>query len=325
VSTSHDRLAEIRARRILARAGLDGTVPIEPLDSVTNQVWRTDDHVVRVNRRLSNRLRREAFLHDLLPPELGLPELVAAGEDGDEDWIVLERVPGRPLAHCWPEFDSAERRAIVHLLAEKLRLIHTIPAPAELAPLPTQQLVDASGLDRFDQTLDRLRDARVLSPLMAAEVQLRVADLVPALEHRPPPRNLVHGDLTFENLLWDGERLTVLDFEWARADPCEMDLDVLLRCCGLPHLHVAEYHAEAARRADYADVPHWVAEIYPELYGGPGVFERLELYALGFELHLLDTLGPGGDTDDADHPGNRLARIVDRTSYLHQIAGVHTA
>jgi aminoglycoside phosphotransferase (APT) family kinase protein len=51
---------------------------------------------------------------------------------------------------------------------------------------------------------------------------------------------LIHGDLTFENILWDGERITaLLDFEWARQGPPDLDLDILLRFCAYPHLHVA--------------------------------------------------------------------------------------
>src|SRR5438034_1209847 len=50
---------------------------------------------------------------------------------------------------------------------------------------------------------------------------------------------LVHGDLTFENILWDGRNVTMLDYEWSQGAPADVDLDILLRCCALPFLHVA--------------------------------------------------------------------------------------
>ena len=88
-------LAELRARTALRGAGLDPSVPIERVSSVTNEVWLTPEHAVRVNRRPSNRLYREALVAGALPAEVGYPRVVAHGGGKGEDWLVTERVPGR--------------------------------------------------------------------------------------------------------------------------------------------------------------------------------------------------------------------------------------
>src|SRR3546814_3067236 len=55
-------LGEVRARNALQAAGLDPHVPLERASSVTNEVWLTAGHAVRVNRRRDRRLAREAII-----------------------------------------------------------------------------------------------------------------------------------------------------------------------------------------------------------------------------------------------------------------------
>src|SRR3546814_8973481 len=69
---------------------------------------------------------------------------------------------------------------------------------------------------------------------------------------------LIHGDLTFENILWDDGITALLDVEWSRPGPPDLDLDIILRCCAYPHLHVAERHVAATRAVHYADAPAWL-------------------------------------------------------------------
>ena len=42
-------LALIRARRAMAAAGFEPNIPIERASSVTNEVWLTQDAVLRIN------------------------------------------------------------------------------------------------------------------------------------------------------------------------------------------------------------------------------------------------------------------------------------
>ena len=67
------RLAELRARRALAGARLDPELEVVPVESVTNEVWTAGDVVIRVNRRIHSRLRREAELAPTLASDGALP------------------------------------------------------------------------------------------------------------------------------------------------------------------------------------------------------------------------------------------------------------
>lgn len=316
-----------RARRALQSAFLDMDMPLKRADSVTNEVWIADEYVIRVNRRLDPRLRREAALAPHLPPEVRYPEIVAYGGKPGSDWLILKRVPGDPLARCWPTMTALERREAIHQFAGALRALHRTNTPPDLPDIDTdvpQLLSDRtfSPVMPLLVALDRLRANEFVDPDLITRTEALVSDSAKALTPFGSP-TLVHGDLTFENILWDGKSITaLLDFEWARSGPADLDLDVLLRFCALPHLHVAEDYEHLTRSEDYRDVPWWLADDYPELFTFADQFDRVRLYAIAYDVRdllLFPPTGPIGELSQ-HHPVHRLAATVNGTSYLNRLA-----
>lgn len=321
-----DAFAVARARRALSEAGLDLGTHLERASSVTNEVWFAGDVVVRVNRHPNQRLRREADLGPVLPPEVRYPEVVAYGGQLGADWLILKRRPGTALSRAWPTLTWPERRAAVRQLASILRALHRVRAPEGLPRIDPPQLVGGDGLFPVQPVLAALDRAAALPHVdrfVLDALRTIVERDAPALEpfHQP---TLVHGDLTFENILWDGERISaLLDFEWAHPAPPDMELDILLRVCALPFLHVAEDYEHLTRAEDYAPIPWWLADDYPELFSVPCLFERLRIYSIGYDLRELLAFPPQRPPRELSrhHPHNRLVRIVDQTSYLDELAG----
>lgn len=319
-----EALAELRARTALRGAGLDPTVPLERASSVTNEVWLTPDHVVRVNRSASNRLAREVAVAAHLPPEVGYPPVVAHGGRPGEDWVVSVRVPGEPLAHRWPSLTVEERRTAVEQLGARLRALHDTPAPTGLLPLHGAPQLLQEGSDEpvapLVAALAELGRLDHVDPILTQEAAEIVQSTASAL--RPfTSRSLVHGDLTFENVLWhDGEVTAILDLEWARPGPRDLDLDVILRCCAYPKLHVGARHEAATRAEDYALVPAWLRACYPRLFAHPRLIDRLRIYAIAYEVRslLVDPPTAPPSHQDPRSAYHRLQHLVRGTSYLDQ-------
>jgi hygromycin-B 7''-O-kinase len=316
-----------RARRALQSAFLDIDMPLRRASSVTNEVWIADEYVIRVNRRLDPRLRREAHLAPHLPPEVRYPEIIAYGGKPGSDWLIVRRVPGDVLARCWPTMSAHERREAIHQLAGALRALHATPTPPDLPDIDSTvpQLLSNrtfSPVMPLLVAIDRLRELPHMDPGLLDRTEAMVADLAPSLTPFDAT-TLVHGDLTFENVLWDGKRISaLLDFEWARSGPADLDLDVLLRFCALPHLHVAEDYEHLTHAEDYREVPWWLADDYPELFQFPNQFDRVRLFAVAYDVRDL-LLAPPSDpvgTLSQHHAYHRLANTVDGTSYLNRLA-----
>ncbi len=327
VSRMRTGLGRARAMSALAQVGLsaDG---LERADSVTNEVWLTADYAVRVNRDASLRLYRESVLSMALPRDVGYPIMVQHGGEVGSDWLILERVPGKPLSRWWPTMTEAQRRSAVHQLAQRMRTIHAIRCPRLDGLVEVPQLLDraTTGRDAVARLLDALRRLES-SPFVDAGVLRDTAQHIRDHAGALDPFDagtIVHGDLTFENVLWDGEQITaMLDFEFARPGPPDLDLDVLLRFCALPQLHVAADYEAVTKASDYAEVPWWLGEDYPELFAHPRQFERARIYSLAWDVHELLTFPPMEPARDLHrhHPYRRLMNVLRGTSYLDRLNG----
>jgi aminoglycoside phosphotransferase (APT) family kinase protein len=320
-------LARARAMRALTECGLPSAGLVRA-DSVTNEVWLTDDYAVRVNRDASMRLYREAVLSQVLPSEVGYPVLVQHGGDVGNDWLVLERVPGVPLSRAWPRLAVDQRREAVRQIATRLKAVHATPCPRLDGLIDTPQLLDPAptGIEaarRLLVALDRVAELPHVDPGLVGDVSHLVGELAPALDPFDAG-TIVHGDLTFENVLWDGDHITaLLDFEFARPGPPDLDLDVLLRFITLPHLHVAPDYEAETRVEDYADVPWWMAEDYPELFAHPRQFDRVRLYSIAWDVRELLAFPPMESLRHLHrhHPYRRLTNVLRGSSYLDRLNG----
>lgn len=327
-------LPELRARRALASVGLRPDITLEPIASVNNEVWMSPDLVVRVSCRPEQRLRRESQLAQVLPPGVGYPPMVGWGAEMGSEWLVLQRVQGMPLSRAWPDMTQDQRRSAIRDLSGRLRLIHETPAPplAPLRHLPQQLDPAPSGTMAVARLLVALGRAGDL-PFVDRRITAALAEMVQGLAGCLEPftaRTLIHGDLSFENLMWDtraGRLSAVLDFEWARGAPPDLDLDVLLRFCAFPDLHVPASYADSTLAADYADVPFWLAEDYPELFSRPAQLDRCRIYAIAWDVEEVLAYPPtiGAPGLDERHPYRRLLALLDGDSHLDRMNQAHAS
>jgi aminoglycoside phosphotransferase (APT) family kinase protein len=318
--------AEARARRALAEAGLDYAMPLTRASSVTNEVWLGADYVIRVNRRPNQRLRREAFLGPLLPPEVHYPEIVAYGGELGADWLIVHRLPGEVLSRRWPSMTTGERRSATRQFANVLKHLHEVRTPDGLPEIDAAPQLLANTEYGVTAPLLAALDAVMEMPHIDRRMVYEVREFVEYAHDVLEPfdtTHIVHGDLHFENVLWDGRAITaLLDFEWARGGPRDLDLDVLLRFCAFPYLHVAEdYEAQTLSR-DYAPVPYWLAEDYPELFAVPDLLDRMRLYCIAYDVRELLTFPPKASAAALSpfHPVNRLDRTIRGIGHLDRLA-----
>jgi thiamine kinase-like enzyme len=118
---------------------------------------------------------------------------------------------------------------------------------------------------------------------------------------------VIHGDLHLSNVVASGSSLqTVLDFEWVRLGPPDLDLQAFLR---------------AERDAESDDMITRLASHYPSIVAHPHVVERLWLYDLACTLRDI-IVCPATTSPEhlrSDHPLRRLPAIVESPAYIEQL------
>ena len=310
-----DRALE-RARRALARAGLDSNAPLVRASSNANEAWLGAEFVLRVNARGDiGRLSREARIASRLPAEAAHPGVLAFGDDGEIEWSLVRRVAGVDLSRVWPKLDSAQRERAARDLARGLRAVHRVsdtdlPTDADMAPPHTLPLAPLLEL------LQRTREKGV-DPQLLDEVEAFVRARWSAFD--ASNFGLVHGDPHLENMLChEGKFSALIDFEWSRRSWIEVDLEILLSFCNHPFFFVSADYEDRARSEDYAAVPGWFRDEYPEWFAHPRCRDRLAVLHVSRTLGLLGDSPPLGPRDPGNPRDrrNHLSSILDGSSYL---------
>jgi aminoglycoside phosphotransferase (APT) family kinase protein len=306
--------------------------PLQRVASYSNAVWLGRTVVLRV----APPERSWAFAHEQdvlqrLPSVVPRASVEVTGTHQGQPWLVLRRLPGRELGRVWPGLTRAQRRDLIQYLGKVLRALHTVELPVgwqrpDLRPETLSRRRTALEVaDPYQQPPERifaLAEAARARPFV--DVGLVEASLALVAERLPlftrDRRVLVHTDLHWENLLVEGATLAgVLDFEMARPGAPDLELDVLLRFCCWPHLPAAADYEHLLRPADFRALPEWLAAAYPELFAGPRLRERLEVYAVLHDLRQgIQFPETPGRRQPAWSPWNRLRATLSGTSYLRE-------
>jgi scyllo-inosamine 4-kinase len=232
-----DPAARLAAVRPDVPVSLAGAVLVE---SWSNDTWVTERSVLRVCWRGDRgRLLREQALLAAIPGSVPHAEVLGAGQAGDLTWMALRRIPGQRLDLVWPRLTDDQRRAALRHLGAVLAALHqwapppavrammqqAVPATPEaiggsaIVPLPVTAL--APLLDRVGQLpgMDAGLARRRLGALQGVLLERELTD-----------GPVVHGDAHLANVLWqDGHLTALLDFEWARIGPPDLELEAACR------------------------------------------------------------------------------------------------
>lgn len=116
--------------------------------------------------------------------------------------------------------------------------------------------------------------------------------------------DIVHGDAVFANVLvHEGRTTAVLDFEWARKGPRDLELFSLIRVLA---------DARALHGPAIPPVMRWMREDYPQLFKAPDLDRRLWLYTLAYTVRGIVYWPPDRpETELFDvHQLHRLRRLT---------------
>lgn len=314
------RLARVmRALRLPAK--LSAREPVL-LTSHSNDVWRIGSVVLRICWRGDrDRFLREAAVTAALPPGVPYPEVLETGNAPGLAWQVTRAIDAAPLSTVWHQLSTAQQRDAIRQVGQALAALNGHPFPAEVtAPLAAARPVgDTSPGALIGADLNPLPHQRALLlagparnlPYVDRALIDDVAAILRDLAHTDPlaiepGTSCVHGDAHPANILWrDGRLAALLDFEWVRLGPPDLEIQ--------PYLDVPE-------AADRGRVLGWLSEGHPAAFAVPQLVTRLWLYQLAYTLRQLLIHAPDRPADQlaSDHPLPVLRRIVNGPGHLQR-------
>lgn len=304
-----------RAHHVLEAAGMNPALEMRRIESMANEVWMLAEQILRIGISHKLNIEAEAELLSQLPKEVRSPKLIKYGSDGQMAWMLLEKIEGEKLINVWPHLSNPEQIQVIGELAEILKSLHG--TTVEMKDNPNKASLRSIKLIDLKMFIDHLKQNPVLDSGLIREAQNFVENSE-KITSTVVPHGLIHGDLHFENVLWNKDRISaLLDFEYATMGPIDLELDMILRFCAHPYLFVPDGMEDTAKPEAYKEIPKLLREKYPEMFKLPQGFNRAIFYSIAFELYALAKNPPSTIEGLPDwHPYNRLQRSMEGKGYL---------
>lgn len=244
----------------------------------TNQVYFiNDDMVIKLtdDHDTIKQLQKEVSIYQNMKLPY-IPQYIASGSYENYYYLIISKLSGSPLYSIWHTLDDSTRIDIVKQIANILKTIHNI---------------DADFVAEKDRDLDwismwktRLSDRSSALKDMGYDttyVDKFISNHIPTIFAKNN-YGLVYNDAHFDNFLYDGETVYLIDFDRMRYCPIDYELMIFKCMCDNPSKFASEIDEPNIVDSHYSMVYSTFKAAYPELYDIPYIHERLTVYLFNY-------------------------------------------
>ena len=234
----------------------------------TNTIYSVDNYIIRIctDSKNEERFENEIKFYKENVDNNGIPKLYVS--DTTKSVVpyyyeVIEKVFGKTLYELWYRLSDIDRRKIVILIIDILKPFHL------------KEVKDYDFLDVMRTKVLYFKDKCNLNDEMFNDLMDFCNKYFK--ENR---FGLIHGDLHFDNFIFDGTNLHLLDFERCMVAPIDYDFRILSKYNSQPYLWASAKTDMLSVESDYQDLISMFLENYKELNEIPYINERLEFYSI---------------------------------------------
>ncbi|AUD64988.1 hypothetical protein BK011_04580 [Tenericutes bacterium MZ-XQ] len=213
-----------------------------------------------------------------------IPNYVSSGEHEGTIYILMERVSGVSLYEIWHTLSSEKRGAVVEQIANILKEINKVQDHKFLQQKYIRDdLVDiwknafTRNIEILNQkgynTLNLLKYAEERVPIIFKEKRL----------------GIVYNDAHFDNFIYDGDKVTLIDFDRVLFTSIDYELLILNTMVNNPKKFASEDVEPFVNPKDYMDIIPKLKKEYGELFNFEYLDERLLVYSFFYMLGNIYT------------------------------------
>lgn len=234
----------------------------------TNTIYSVDNYIVRIctDSKNEERFENEVNFYKENKNNNGIPKLYVS--DTKKSVVpyyyeILEKVSGKTLYELWYRLSDSERIKIVIQIIDILKPFHSKEVKGydflEMLKTKILYLKDKCNLDNelFNDLINMCYKY-----------------------FKKNTFGLIHGDLHFDNFMYDGTNLHLLDFERCMVAPIDYDFRIFSKYNSQPYLWASAKTDMLTVESDYQDLMSIFLENYKELNEIPYINERLDFYSI---------------------------------------------
>lgn len=282
---------------------LQGLSYNESKTGFTNKIYLFDDYVVRICIDSNNeeRFKTEIEFYKKNSNNSNVPKMFSydiTKEKVQYCYEIVERVNGKTLYEVWPYIDKAEQVKIVESMINILISFQN------------------QGNDEYDfrtylkNRVKKSKDRCDLDTSIYSEIINLIDEYFGENIF-----GLIHGDLHFDNFIYDGKTLKLIDFERCMTAPVDYELRIFSIYDTMPWLWAGIDTDMIACEHDYNNVLPLIVEKYRKLDNIPNMEERIEVYAM---IELLDNYSHTKEEVVLDTIKRKISKVKNKDRNLNK-------
>lgn len=246
----------------------------------TNAVFLVDKkYVVKIIKDKTNPLKLEKEISFYKNIKLNcMPKYICSGQYNGIIYLIIEYVQGQPLYKIWHKITEREREDIIKKICEILKQFHM--QNADFLP---EKYVCKNWVQKWKQTFDynitllkkRGFDTHNLQHFANTKLEKIMNNQKPCL---------VYNDAHFDNFLYDGQNLKIIDFDRVVCFSKDYELLIISLMAENPCKFANEEDEKNVDEKHYANVMSYFKEHYANMFDFEYLNERLFIYQFMYRL-----------------------------------------
>ena len=248
----------------------------------TNLVYKIDNkYILKICEKVENEnsFQNEIKFYLENNGNNNIPVLYSYSIDKSEIpcfYEIIELLDGISLYSIWHTFNESSREDVVRQLCDILKSFHkelgcfySWPQYIKENVSKHLEIVCGKGL---------LSDGEVL----LVQSAIKNFDIYLASNSF----SFVHNDIHFDNIIYNGEVIKIIDFERSLYAPFDYEFGLFFRMVKTPWKFASEETEKYVKQEDYESIIGYIKKYYPEVFEVSYLKERLAIYDLCYDLEL---------------------------------------
>lgn len=231
----------------------------------TNTIYQVENYIIRICTKKEN---EEKFANEIEfyqnNQNENIPKLIMSDKTKTiipYYYEIIEKIEGKTLYEIWYKLKEEERKEVILKLISSIRKLHNIKV---------------KEYDFKEYIKNKIKEYLTLCNITDElfEDLLNYCDIY----FKENKFGLIHGDLHFDNIIYNKGKITLLDFEYVMPASIDYDFRILNRCKEVPWHWASAKTDMLTIENDYQNLIPTIIENYQELKEIPHLQERLLIY-----------------------------------------------
>lgn len=231
----------------------------------TNTIYQVENYIIRICTKKEN---EEKFANEIEfyqnNQNENIPKLIMSDKTKTVIpyyYEIIEKIEGKTLYEIWYKLKEEERKEVILKLISSIRKLHNI----KVKEYDFKEYIK-------NKIKEYLTTCNITDELF--EDLLNDCDIY----FKENKFGLIHGDLHFDNIIYNKDKITLLDFEYTMPASIDYDFRILNRCKKVPWHWASTKTDMLTIENDYQNLIPIIIENYQELKEIPYLEERLLIY-----------------------------------------------